>query len=356
MKVTGSSVEQIEKDRRPAHCRRWRLWVTTDQGRKSKRFRGTYTQAHEELKRFVDELASTVPNPEKLISYARSWAEWRAKSGDYSPNMVAKDARSVRACRKALLWLKEHPEKGEGELSAGTIAGFHSTLKCIFAQAVGDGLIASNPMANVKYPKVSKSDRKALSPSEISELLDKLDAMHVDGRIVAIYLMACLGLRRGEACALLDADVAGGFAHVSGSVKDNVGKIGPTKSAAGVRTLPIPPRLDAKIAEWRDFRSYAGLDGPTLACNTRGGLLLPQNLYKWWAGPDGKSGKREEMGYPGLTMHELRHSNLSMMARFMSPFDLQRYAGWSSIGPAKIYVHDDLDKVSSAVARAWDAM
>ena len=65
---------------------------------------------------------------------------------------------------------------------------------------------------------------------------------------------------------------------------------------------------------------------------------------------------RVEMGYPELTMHQLRHSNLSMMARHMSPFDLQAYAGWSSIAPAQVYVHRDLDAVRHAVSSAWDAL
>jgi integrase len=57
-----------------------------------------------------------------------------------------------------------------------------------------------------------------------------------------------------------------------------------------------------------------------------------------------------------MTLHQLRHSNLSMMARHMSPFDLQRYAGWSSIEPAKVYIHDDLEAVTKAVSKAWTAM
>jgi integrase len=57
-----------------------------------------------------------------------------------------------------------------------------------------------------------------------------------------------------------------------------------------------------------------------------------------------------------MTLHQLRHSNLSMMARYMSPFDLQRYAGWSSIEPARIYIHDDLDAVSRAASAAWQSV
>ena len=46
-----------------------------------------------------------------------------------------------------------------------------------------------------------------------------------------------------------------------------------------------------------------------------------------------------------MTLHQIRHSNLSMMARHMSVFDLQRWAGWSSIEPARVYVHADAESL-----------
>ena len=81
--------------------------------------------------------------------------------------------------------------------------------------------------------------------------------------------------------------------------------------------------------------------------NSRGRLMTPKTMCEWW------KAHRDALGCSGMTLHQLRHSNLSMMARHMSPFDLQRYAGWSSIAPARIYVHDDLDAVSRAVEMAW---
>ena len=55
---------------------------------------------------------------------------------------------------------------------------------------------------------------------------------------------------------------------------------------------------------------------------------------------------------PKISLHELRHTNLTLMARFMSPFDLQNYAGWSDLAPAKIYIHKDQETLRKAICNA----
>jgi len=375
MKITGSTIQQLDKSKPRSRCRDWRLWASTDHGRKSRRFHGTYTQACDALEAFVAELSDTIPNSETFGSYAESWRLWREKSGDFSVGTIANDKRNLNAlarsslwgermdkitpatCRDALLWVKQNPVRKDGELSGTTMNKVHVTLNAVLEQAADDGLVSKNPMAKVKPPKVDTREKEALSPEELALLLNRLDGLQVDGRVMAVYFMACLGLRRGEACALLDSDVVNGFCHVHLAVKERNGETGEPKSSAGVRTLPVPQRLARKVDEWRGLRDAVGWrDCPTLCCNTHGGLLRPQNLQRWWTGDATHNGIRDAIGCGGMSMHQLRHSNLSMMARHMSPFDLQRYAGWSSIEPAKVYIHDDLDSVTRAVTDAWDCI
>lgn len=368
MKVSGNgTVEQLEKDKPRGRCRKWRLWVTTECGRKSRRFEGTWTEAQDALKRFVAELSAQVPNESEFGAYAQSWRLWRATMGTVSANMSVKDERNLRAlertdlwgermdaitpdmCREALRWMQENPAKGR-PLSPATMASLHSCMTSIFGQAVADGALASSPMAGVAMPKIPKSDRRALSRDEMDALLDALDARQADGHVMALYLMVCLGLRRGEALGLYASDIDGSVVHVRRSVSDATGKVGEPKSDAGNRTLPMPPRLRDKVDEWTAMRSALGLaDAPTLCCNVYGGVMRPQNMYKWW------HAHRAELGCDGLTMHELRHSYLTLMARHVSPFDLQRLAGWSSLSPARIYVHDDLDALEKGVLDAFSA-
>ena len=369
MKVTGSSIQQLEKDRPKSRCRRWRLWATTEEGRRSRRFAGTYTQAEAALEAFVKELEGFVPNSETFGAYAESWRSWRERSGDYAPGTIANDARNVAAlrrtaldgmrmdsispvdCRDALLWLKSHPARTTktGELSNTTMNKLHTCLHSIFECAHDDGSIAANPMGSVKPPKPDTKEKSAMSPEELSAFLDAVDSLPLDGRVVALYLMAMLGLRRSEACALGCADVSDGVCRVHLAVKERNGRIDEPKSPASVRTLPVPSRLQAKVDEWIAVKP----DGETLACNTQGGVLRPQLLQRWWSGDSSHVGVRESLGCPDMTLHQLRHSNLSMMARHISPFDLQRYAGWSSIEPARVYVHEDMDSIGRGVSDAW---
>lgn len=369
MKVTGATIQQLEKDKPKSRCRKWRLWATTEDGRRSRRFAGTYTQAQNALEAFVSELEGFVPNSETFGAYAESWKAWRGKSGSYAPGTMANDARHVAAlrrtdldgmrmdsvtpadCRNALLWLKSHPERSTktGQLSNTTMNKLHTCLHSIFECAYKDGSIASNPMENVKAPKPDTKEKDAMSPEELGSFLDAVDSLPLDGRSVSLYLMAMLGLRRSEACALMDSDMSDGMCRVHLAVKERNGRIDEPKSPASVRTLPIPPRLQRKVDEWRKVKPK----GETLACNTQGGVLKPQLLQRWWSGDSKHVGVRDSLGCQGMTLHQLRHSNLSMMARHLSPFDLQRYAGWSSIEPARVYIHEDMDSIGRGVSDAW---
>jgi integrase len=376
MKILGSTIQQLDKKRKngsdmpKSECRRWRLWVTTDQGRKSRRYKGTYNQAQEALKAFVSELESFVPNSETFGAYAESWHGYRERSGYYSPNTIAAEATYVRAlrrtaldgmrmdsigpseCREALLWLHDNPSKGD-ELKPSTVAKIHQVLGSIMRQAEDDGKIASDPMRKVRAPKVRPAEQEALTPDEIQLLLNRLDEMPLDGRVMAVYLMACLGLRCGEACAILNTEIDAHYAAVSSTLRSDR-SVGPAKTNAGVRTVPVPPRLADKVGQWRRERDRLGLhDAPTLCCSKSGGILSTSAVSGWWRGGKGYEGAREKLGCPDTTLHQLRHSNLSMMARHMSPFDLQRYAGWSSIAPAKIYIHGNMDELERAVESAW---
>ena len=372
MKVSEGYVEQLDKGKPRKKCRKWRLWVYADGERRSRRFTGTYTEAQDALESFKAELSCKVPCKETFGAYAESWRVWRAKSGNFAPNTSENDLRCVRAfrrspisdmrledvtpedCRESLLWIKENPVRC-GELSNTSMNKMHAVMHAIFKQAVGDGKIAGNPLDGVAPPKVDTKERAAMEPREFAAFLESLSELPLDGRLMAVYLIAYLGLRRAEACALLDSDVRDGYAFVRSAVKERNGKVDKPKSRAGVRTLPVPQPLQGKIGEWRALRRALGFaDSPYLACNTEGGLLRPQLLYRWWAGDSSHNGARDAIGCT-CGLHDLRHSNLSLMARHMSPFDLQRYAGWSSIEPAKVYIHENLDAVTLAVNNVWGA-
>ena len=357
----GSIIPLDDKSR--YRCRKWRLFVSTECGQKSRVFNGSWSEAKKALESFKKELSDKIPNNQTFEAYAASWLLWREKSGEYAPGTIANDTRDIRAinrselaaakleditpqmCRESLLWIKQHPVRKQGELSNTTMNGIYITLSAIFRQAVDDERLSRNPMDKIKPPKPDTKERPAMSPDELALFVERLSTLPLDGRVMTLYFMSLLGLRRGEACALADIDVQPDFVCVHQAIKERDGTIGEPKSKASRRVLPLPNLLADKIDEWRVKRALDGFSrAETLCCNTRGGVLRPQNLQRWW-----DKYASIALGCPGMTLHQLRHSNLSMVARYLSPFDLQRYAGWSSIEPARVYIHADMTQLEQAI-------
>lgn len=90
MEIKGSTIEQLDKSKPRSRCRKWRLWVTTDHGRKSHRFSGTYTEASDALDAFAAELSEQIPDSEAFSLHARSWQQYREKSGAFAPNTIVR--------------------------------------------------------------------------------------------------------------------------------------------------------------------------------------------------------------------------------------------------------------------------
>ena len=366
MKIKGQgSIRPCEPGTR---CKKWRLRVRTDAGQKSRIVHGSKREAIAALDAFKEELSETAISTEQFGPYAHNWLKHQ-HDRDLAPRTMHNKERDIRNllrvvpentaladmnvefCREALHSLRHGGAAKGGELSGSYMESIYCTFKAIMQQAYDDEKISRNPIDAIPIPKSDTGEKKCLSPYAIGRVLDNLDKKPLDGRIMAIYIILLQGLRRSEVCALKPSDIViqnntTGYMKVTNAIKDNAGTLGDTKSEAGMRTLPIGQRLIDKIIEWNVERYSQGLDeSEWLCCNTWGKQLHPANLYRWW------SKEREALGAPDYSLHELRHSNLSMMARHMSPYDLKTWAGWSSIAPAKIYIHDDFTTLEAAVRR-----
>jgi integrase len=364
MKIHGDgSIEQMEKDKTRARCRKWRLWIYTERGKRSRRFQGTYTQAKDALEDFKDSVAGRVTSDRTFAAYAAEWMRYRMLSKSveastshndkYHLNVINRYVGDVtisdiepRDCKKALLDMLS-------KYSATYVGDLYVTWKAVMSAAVADGVISDNPLASVKPPKPDTAEKDWLEPAALNDFVKKVEAMQPSGRTMALLMIAGLGLRRAEAVAMADSAVVidptttEGVASVTRAYKEKTGEIGTPKSKAGVRDLPKPSWLVRDVIRWREWREALGLgDAETLCCNVYGGVLATTNFYGWWVK------HRDELGCEGFGLHQLRHSNLSMMARYMSPYDLMRWAGWSDISPAMIYVHSDFYAVKSALRSA----
>ena len=370
MKVSTGTIQQLDKSKPRNKCRKWRLCVHVDGVRRSKRFSGSVTAAKQALAEWRAELAQSPLDGLTFAQYAAQWQELRAQTGDLAASTLANDANAVKAltasplgpmplgsitladCERALLWVRDNPMRSSCKRRTGaSVHMIYTKLRAIFKHALYSDAIPKDPTRRLKAPKVDTKEKQALTPLEIELLLNRLDGEPMTGEIMALYLMLCLGLRRGEALGLHSADVSAGVVSVRCAANAVTGRIETPKTAAGVRSLPMPARLASKLAEWQQVRESWGIgDAPTVVCDPCGRAITPRALGHWW------DRHRAALGCDGLTLHGLRHSNLSMMARALpSVFDLQRWAGWASLTPAKTYVHADLDALTAAAGSVLPA-
>lgn len=227
-------------------------------------------------------------------------------------------------------------------VSGTTLEGYYTTMHAILQEAVYDGEIESNPADSVRPPKKDTKRKEALSFDDYARLVSELASLRSDPRAVGVALIALNGLRRSEAVALDWGDVEGEDILVRGSIEGTSGTRKETKTASGERAIPKMPATIAVLDGWKQAQACilraAGLaqgnDTPVLTASN-GARMTADGLYKWW-----KSNGPRMFGVD-CTLHELRHTFLTYLAANGSAFTLKQIAGWSSIGMADTYVHND---------------
>ena len=101
-----------------------------------------------------------------------------------------------------------------------------AVLKCIYREAKNRSLIDFSPAHGVSSPQIMVTPRKFMT-------WDQIKASDFGHYKVQIHFLALHGLRWSEAVALSSADINDGRIHISKSIH------GPTKSKAGIRTVPL---------------------------------------------------------------------------------------------------------------------
>lgn len=151
-------------------------------------------------------------------------------------------------------------------------------LNEIFREAKRNEMIMNNPADNLVLPKApSAKKRRSITPQERKHILAVCET-HRGGLFFKIMLYC--GLRPGEVAALqaCNIDLVKKTIKVNASIKKD-GTIGPPKSEAGNRMVPIPdvliPSLEARLKE---------MDSPfAFVCtNTRGDRLKTDAIRKMW--------------------------------------------------------------------------
>lgn len=144
-------------------------------------------------------------------------------------------------------------------LARGTKAKIRKTFNLVFNHAIRWEFATRNPISGpVRGSGVRQSEKREKIPEVLSaKEFRKLEAALQPRERVLVCLALSLGLRRGELAALRwqDMDFERLTITVQRSLVDQV--VGPTKTEASLRPLPVDPRIATLLLHWRSLSKYA---------------------------------------------------------------------------------------------------
>ena len=217
---------------------------------------------------------------------------------------------------------------------ASTAAKAYRLLRTILRTALDEERIVRSP-CNIRGAGVEKTpERPVVSIAEVEALAEAIGP-----RLRLLVLLAAwCGLRRGELLGLerRDIDVTAGTITVERTrqgLKDGSVVVGPPKTAAGRRTISVPPHIVHEVAlhleECVDDHPEA-----LLFTGVKGGALRVHVLQDLW------NRARAQVGLEHLHLHDLRHSgNTWAAATGASTAELMSRMGHSSMQAAIRYQH-----------------
>lgn len=222
----------------------------------------------------------------------------------------------------------------------------YRVLRSIVRTALADGLIAKSPCMVKGAGAVRSTERPVASMSEVSAAV----AAAPEPFRAALLLCAWCQLRRGEVLGLQrrDIDLLHGTVRIERAFVTPDGRravLGPPKTAAGIRTLAIPPNVLPAIEEHLQ-RFVGAAPGSWLFPADDGSAVSPRTLDRVW------NQARLAIGRPELHLHDLRHSGLTWAAATgASTAELMRRGGHANPRAALGYQHATADR-DRALAQA----
>ena len=375
-KVTGEgSIIQLEKDKPRSKCRKWQLRVpvgldprTGKYKTRTRRFEGTYTQAKAALREFIDEIEGDRVQGRTgatFAEYCKSYLDARVARGEIAENTRERIESQLRsACRHiGVVRMTAVTPDMLDEMYASMIGGdtlsgrpasgtsvnqTHRVIHTMFEAAKREGLVTENPCDKANPPRVDTRPKKAIDPARAHEFIASLNP--ADPHELALMLAVTMGLRRGEVCGLSwgDVDLDRRIVEVRHSL-DKRGNLGPTKTKAGMRMLPLSEVTRDALAKAKDCQEEEmgrrRADDPIVTTGD-GGRMNPAVLGRWW------ERNREGYGLAEFTLHELRHTYLTLLAESgVHPKVMQELAGHSSSRVTMdIYTHVNMTAKRDAVA------
>lgn len=234
-----------------------------------------------------------------------------------------------------------------------TVKKVLQTMHAIFEAAQTNHIIRENPVVNLTIPTVAPAGtHRSITDRERLILLETAKT-HKYGAWVLLLLYT--GLRPGESVALVGSDIQDGYVHVTKALGRDGLKA--PKSSAGIRKVPIVPKLAAVLPNVEPFA--------LLFPNRVGNMLNEKAIARVWKSflqamkeqeihllEQGKISELTE-ALPPLVPYDLRHTFCTDLERAGVPLNVaSQLMGHASIAiTAKIYTHTTADVFDSAAAK-----
>lgn len=217
-------------------------------------------------------------------------------------------------------WVAHQVKQG---YAPATIRKNVQAFSVLMRAAVDADMIPVSPVRRLRLPEVEPMRERILTPEEIARLAG---AIHPRFRVMILVLGYC-GLRIGEACALRweRVDLDAGMLTVAESVAEPRGEliIGPPKTRAGRRTIPLPAGLVGELANDRQ----GATKGDFVFRGAQGGVVRPKLWRRRFFAPAVRAA-----GLEPLRPHDLRHTAISLwVSQGIDLARIQRYAGHASV-------------------------
>jgi len=187
-----------------------------------------------------------------------------------------------------------------------TIRKAYQLLGRILNDAVNGGLIAATPCRDIARPRIEDTEKRFLSPTEITHLADTIHPRYRALVITAAYT----GCRIGELIAL-DLDryqpekrvirIERSLAEVRGHLR-----FGQPKTAAARRAVSVPSWLPDVIDQHLS-RYPAGADGLMFTAPEGGPIRRNTFRSRFWL-----PAVNDSVGQP-MRFHDLRHSHVALL-------------------------------------------
>lgn len=328
-------------------------YVLPDGTKKKRSFYGaTQKEALSKRRSFVNELESGVnisKSDIKVSDYAESWL--RIYKANVKPNTLGAYRHDVnllnghcggKRIRDVSLSDVQEVLNSRSGLSKSAVKKTSMTLKAIFEAARADRIIAFNPCDKLVLPDAEDGTHRVITDDE----RDLITSANKDHRFhLAAMLMLYAGLRRGEVMALnlsRDVDLVAKKIHIVEAIhfEGNKAVLGPPKSKASVRTVPIfAPLLPLLQQHAGEGLVVFGSNGRHLT-ETAFKRVLKSYLYsmevvingvsKRWANDKQKASWKPFL----VRCHDLRHTFCSML--YDAGVDVKTAQAW--MGHADILV------------------